>query len=211
MAQKALEPAVEARRVPMTYDEWLAWPEAESRQSEWANGEAIVFMPPQTPHMLLGGFFYRILSDFVDIFNLGRVGYAPFEVRFSTTSREPDVFFVKNEHLWRWEVGRIVGPVDLAIEIVSPDNVTRDRHEKFREYAAGGIPEYWLLDPRPRKQRADFYALGADGAYVPVALDGGGRFHSRVLPGFWLDPAWLWQDPLPKVAEVLRRIVPDGG
>ena len=71
------------------------------------------------------------------------------------------------------------------------------------------MPEYWLLDPRPDHQRADFYALGPSGAYEAIPLDADGRFVSGVLPGFWLDPAWLWQNPLPKPAEILRRIVPN--
>jgi Uma2 family endonuclease len=103
----------------------------------------------------------------------------------------------------------LVGPADLAVELISDDSVTRDRRDKFAEYAAAGIPEYWLLDPRPDHHRADFYALGPDRTYEAIPLDAEGRFASRVLPGFWLDPAWLWQDPLPKPAEILRRIVPD--
>jgi len=40
----------------------------------------------------------------------------------------------------------------LVVEVVSPgdpgdDNYDRDYVEKRREYAARGIPEYWLVDP----------------------------------------------------------------
>lgn len=40
------------------------------------------------------------------------------------------------------------GPADLVVGIVSPDSVGRDRGEKFYEYAQGGVPEYWLIDPQ---------------------------------------------------------------
>ncbi len=209
MAQQTLAAPAAERLVPMTYEEWLAWPEGESRQSEWVDGEAIIFMPPQTPHLLIGFFLARLLGDVVDLLDAGRVGIAPFEVRLPTSSREPDVFFVKTENLDRWTPERIVGPVDLAIEVVSTDSTTRDRRDKFREYAAAGVPEYWLVDSRPDQHRADFYALDPEGLYEPIPLDAAGRFHSPILPGFWLDPDWLWRDPPPKPLEALGWILPD--
>lgn len=36
---------------------------------------------------------------------------------------------------------------DLLIEIVSPDDPDCDTHVKRAEYAAAGIPEYWLVNP----------------------------------------------------------------
>jgi Uma2 family endonuclease len=75
--------------------------------------------------------------------------------------------------------------------------VTRDREDKFYEYEAAGIPEYWIIDPRPNRRRAYFYQRDDHGHYQPVAPDAAGRYHSRVLPGFWLKPEWLWQEKLP--------------
>jgi hypothetical protein len=44
---------------------------------------------------------------------------------------------------------------------------------------------------------------------VPVEPDAAGRIHSTVLPGFWLDPAWLTQDPLPTQLAVIQQIAPE--
>jgi Uma2 family endonuclease len=96
------------------------------------------------------------------------------------------------------------GPADLAIEITSPESLLRDRGEKFAEYELAGVPEYWLLDPD--RKRADFYELGSDGRYRLVTPDEEGRYHSQVVQGFWLKVAWLWQDPLPKVLEVVKEL-----
>ena len=71
----------------------------------------------------------------------------------------------------------------------------RDRGEKFLEYREGGVPEYWLVDPLA--QSLELYLLDERGHYSIAAPDASGIFHSRALPGFWLDPAWLWQEPLP--------------
>ena len=47
------------------------------------------------------------------------------------------------------------------VEIASPESRLRDRGEKFAEYEAGSVREYWLID-RERKE-ADFYRLGERG------------------------------------------------
>ena len=191
--------------LPMSYEEWLAWA-GESTRSEWVDGKAIVFMPPKTVHALLTMWLGRLLADFVDLFDLGVVIAVPIEMRLERSAREPDILFLAREHLDRLTPERLVGPADLVVEVISDDSVTRDRRDKFREYAAAGIPEYWQVDPRPRRHRASFHQLTAGGTYQTIPLDSEGRYHSRVLPGFWLDPAWLWQDPLPKPATLLALI-----
>ena len=57
------------------------------------------------------------------------------------------------EHLDRLTDSHLSGPADLAVEIVSPDSLGRDRGDKFAEYGAAGIPEYWRFLRRCRAQR----------------------------------------------------------
>ena len=108
------------------------------------------------------------------------------------------------EHLHRLGDTYLTGPADLAVEIVSPESVGRDRGEKFYEYERAGISEYWLLDPQIR--RAEFYQLGSEGQYHLIAPDKEGVYRSTVLPGFWLRVDWLWQRPLPRMLDVLREL-----
>ncbi len=68
--------------------------------------------------------------------------------------------------------------------------------------------EYWIIDPRPGRQRVDFYRLTAQGKYQAVLPDADGRYHAAALSGFWLDPAWLWQEPLPDPLDLLSGIAP---
>ncbi|CUS06000.1 protein of unknown function [Candidatus Promineifilum breve] len=60
--------------------------------------------------------------------------------------------------------------------------------------------EYWVIDPRPGRQRADFFRLLPEGRYELFATEDDERVESGVLAGFWLNPAWLWEaeerDPL---------------
>jgi Uma2 family endonuclease len=120
-------------------------------------------------------------------------------------AREPDLFFVAAESLGRLTDTELNGPAELAIEVISTDSVLRDREDKFYEYQAGGVREYWIIDPRPKRQRADFYVLDENNIYQPVpAADG--VYRSTVLPGFWLRIDWLWAEepnPLAALAEVV--------
>ena len=89
----------------------------------------------------------------------------------------------------------------MAIEVVSPDSVTRDREQKFREYEQGGVREYWLIDPG--REQASFFTLETK-KFQPLAVREDGVVHSRVLEGLWLKVDWLWQDPLPPLLTVLK-------
>ncbi len=192
----------------MTYEEYLAWAN-EDTHTEWVNGEAIVYMPAKDPHQTLIEFLYKVIGLFIDILDLGRLRVAPFELKLRPdgNSREPDLMFLAKNHLDRLSTERIAGPPDLIIEIVSDDSVHRDRVDKFDEYEAGGVPEYWILDNRPwARRRAQFFQLGQDGQYRQAALESDGIYRSQVLPNFWLQVEWLWEaepDALKAIAEII--------
>jgi Uma2 family endonuclease len=56
----------------------------------------------------------------------------------------------------------------LAVEIVSPGSAAIDEVVKLREYAAAGIPRYWLVE-RDTAQTVTLFVLGTDGAYEVAA------------------------------------------
>lgn len=53
---------------------------------------------------------------------------------------------------------------------------------------------------------AEFYQLDERGRYQLVAPNAEGVYHAKALPGFWLEVAWLWRDPLPSVEQTLLAI-----
>jgi len=208
MATQPLTKTTEAQAgtLRMTYEEFLAWA-GEDVHAEWVNGEVIVHMPPKDPHQRLVAFLHHIIGLFVHIFDRGRLYLAPFEVKLSAdVSREPDLIFLAKEHLDRVTPERIVGAPDLIIEVVSDDSVQRDRVDKFDEYEAAGVPEYWIIDNRPERRRAQFYQLDGSGQYQPIPPDAEGIYRSRALSGFWLRVAWLWEDQ-PDVLRAVAEIV----
>ena len=211
MARETIDaPTTGERRFTMTYEEFLEWADEDTR-AEWVDGEVIVSVPPKPLHALVTEFLLPLLSLYVRLFKLGQVLSAPVEMRLPSvpSSREPDLLFLRREHLDRLTPDRIEGPADLVVEIVSDESTTRDRIEKRAEYEAAGVPEYWLLDPRPGQQQAVFYRLTPEGTYAAVPLDAEGRYSSVVLPGFWLRPAWLWREPLPDPLAIMKQIAPD--
>ena len=66
------------------------------------------------------------------------------------------------------------------------------------------MDEYWLIDPD--RAQAEFYQLGPDGRYRLVFGGERGEYRSRVLSDLHLSVEQLWQDPLPKVASVLKDL-----
>ena len=187
---------------PVTYEEFLAWAD-EDTLAEWVDGKVIMTSPAGNIHQDISGFLTSLLRVFVESSHLGVVRSAPFQMKLERSGREPDLLFVAAGHEDRLREGYLEGPADLVVEIVSPESVGRDRGEKFTEYEAGGVPEYWLLDPQRRW--AEFYLLEG-GRYRLVWAGAEGQYRSRVLPGFWLRVEWLWQQPLPPVLAVLREL-----
>jgi hypothetical protein len=96
---------------------------------------------------------------------------------------------------------------ELVVEVVSPESVDRDRGEKFYEYQEVGVREYWVIDPRPGKARADFWLLDAGGRYQPVLTDGSGLYRSTVIPGFWFDTNWCFGEARPDPLFCFAQIV----
>jgi Uma2 family endonuclease len=187
----------------VSFEEFLAWC-PENTWAEWVDGEIILMSPSDNEHQFVLGFLHRLIGAFVEERGLGWVFLPPFLMRLATrpSGREPDLMFLASEHGDRDRRTYIDGPADLVVEIVSPDSGARDRGEKFVEYEQAGVPEYWVIDLV--RQQASFYRLGEDGRYRPGPVDDG-WYASAVLAGFRLRVDWLWQRPLPTVAEATRQ------
>jgi len=184
----------------MTYEEFLEWVPEDFR-AEWVDGNIIPMAPPSTDHQDISLFLAAALRAFAETKKLGKVLAAPVQVKIGAElgGREPDIIFLANEHLDRVRKNHIAGPVDLAVEIIGPDSRGRGRGEKYYEYEAGGVREYWLIDPLRRQ--TEFYQLDESGTYALIPpVDG--RYASRELPGLWIETRWLWQPPT--LLEVLR-------
>ena len=188
---------------PMTEKEFEAWCDEDVR-AEYVDGEVIVHTPASTRHNDMMWFLGTLLNMFVTHHDLGRILGPELQVRLRPGLRRvPDLLFVAKARTDVIHENHIEGAPDLVIEIVSPDSVVRDWREKYFEYEAVGVQEYWVIDPQTR--RMDTYRLTDEGRYTVVPFEEG-VYRSQAIPDFWLRSDWLWQDPLPNVLDIAREL-----
>jgi len=203
LARRAVDPLAPTT---VSYEQLLEWAD-EDTHAEWVDGKIEMSSPARLRHQLVMGFLYRVVSAFVDVFELGSLVLPPFQMKLSNSGREPDLVYLSREHADRLRTVFVDGAADMALEILSDESAGRDREIKRAEYQRAGVGEYWLIDPRPRGV-ASFLQF-EQGIYREVLRGRSGIFHSRALPGFWLDAGWLYAAPLPSVERTLYAIAGD--
>ena len=102
--------------------------------------------------------------------------------------REPDVIALLDGNDPRRTPMAWTG-ADLVIEVVSPDDPPRDTVRKLAEYAAAGVLEYWIVDPRPGFRSVTVLALEGAEYREHGTFGEGGAAAGPLLPGFAVDVA----------------------
>ncbi len=156
--------------------DYLRLTESTNKLVEFSDGTVEVLPMPTREHQLVVGWLYRKLLEHLG----GIVLFAPLRLKLRDGRfREPDLLFLKDRQDPRNQ-SRFWTGADLVIEVLSTDDPDRDLVEKRREYAAAGIPEYWIADPTDRT----LLVLHLEGAtYRDAApLRGLERVRSELLP-----------------------------
>jgi len=166
-----------------TEHDYFALPESNSI-IELSDGELEMPPPASDAHQNAAGNLYYKLRQFVEQYQLGIVRFAPMPVRLSEGKiREPDVLFLRAEHLDR--VGdHVYGPPDWVAEVLSPSTRNVDEGEKLHEYAQAGVPEYWLVDPKDRIIRVYVLPEGKDVYTLAAKYTADQTARSETLSGF---------------------------
>jgi Uma2 family endonuclease len=189
----------------LTYEEFLR--EYDGQYAEYVDGEIINNMSVTDRHDDLTIFLKALLVFFVQAKNLGKIHGEPYQMRMvlegKIKGREPDVFFVATENSERIKEQYFEGAADLVIEVISPESVTRDTQDKFEEYEAAGVKEYWIIDPNRRT--ANFYGFDENNRYKMLPISADGIFESRVIENLWIKTDWLWQENLPNLMDILKE------
>ncbi|MFD4138938.1 Uma2 family endonuclease [Streptomyces sp. NPDC058572] len=137
---------------------------------------SLVFAGPQTLfHSRAVSFFkWQLQSVAPEDFEVVR----EFTIDVDRQNRpEPDVIVVPEHVIQDPEQTRFPAQaVLLAIEVVSPESLTRDRETKPVKYARAKIPHYWRVENREGKAVVYVFELEPNtGTYTPT-----GVFHDRL-------------------------------
>jgi Uma2 family endonuclease len=164
-------------------------------------------------HQSFEDYFHDLFSAYFALKPIGRVLGAPFVMRVDATEsrREPDLQIILKANPGKLTETYMHGPADICIEIVSTESVARDYGEKFQEYEAGGVREYWILDPI--RAQTYFYRLDENGNYRLILPDASGVYRTPLLPQFALHVPTLWADTLPDyftIGEAARGMIQRG-
>lgn len=169
----------------LTYDDLLEmFPEEDNLRRELIGGDLIVTPAPTTGHqrvvMLLSARLFAYAEE-----HGGEVYPAPTDVFFTDRDVvEPDVVFVRQEHLDGVEPRFVLSAPDLVVEVSSPSTRALELTHKLRLYEEHRVPEDWYVDLDAR--RIEVYRLGDEGYGTPELLGDGDALGSPLLPGFAL-------------------------
>jgi len=186
----------------MSFDEFLA--SGKGVHGDWVEGTVRLMEPDTATHNRVVLFLTSVVQLYVERRSCGEV-LPRFQMRArpDLPSREVDLLVLKPESTGKLRDFYLDGPADLVIEVVSEESRELDSAVKLREYAAGGVGEYWLIDPE-RKQAEAFRRTEA-GRFEAVDLGTPAMLRSEALPGMWVAVNWLWKEPLPRQTWVLQE------
>jgi Uma2 family endonuclease len=134
----------------VTFDDYVAYNDGTENRYELVNGELVVITLPTLRHMLIAKFIEQCLDAEIARLGLGWFCFRAAGVRTGVRkSRLTDVYVLTPDQVSSLMNRAAIAqtPPLLAVEVVSPDSVTRDYRYKRTEYAALEIPEYWIVDP----------------------------------------------------------------
>jgi Uma2 family endonuclease len=132
---------------PWTIDDLVHTPNDGNRY-ELVHGSLLVTPPPTVGHGnrsdLLRGALARQAPRGFRVLTVG----LGIDIRRRTTCYVPDLLITTDEAMSRDRDVLNAAEVLLVAEVLSPGNRAHDPVQKRHDYAACGIPQYWIVDPR---------------------------------------------------------------
>ena len=180
-----------------TFEEYLSYDDGSDRRYELVDGELVEMPPESEPNNAIAQeLFWLLASAQVIMRRLIKIYACQIQVPVlqsgDAANRFPDLVILREEHLSLTQLQLTIRlempPPQLIVEVVSPGdentkNYQRDYTRKRDQYAARGIPEYWLIDPN----RSVVIVLTLkDGAYQAREFRGCDRVASPTFPGLQL-------------------------
>lgn len=143
-----------------TFEEYLSYSDETPMEGryELIDGELVELPPESEPNNWIANSLQFLLAT-AKVVPLRLIKIHALELQTpvlrpkDAANRYPDLVILRSEHLdlmkRRLTITLDMPPPRLIVEVVSPGKTNRDRDyiHKRAQYAAIGVPEYWLIDP----------------------------------------------------------------
>lgn len=157
---------------------------------EVVNGEVRIMPPPKMEHTLIVHNIRKALERQLHpgTFDVLDTQFGLIIRRSPLTSRVPDIAVFRKDSMVVID-GYVHSAPELIVEVLSPANRFDERAEKRLDYAALGVPEFWVVSPKDRA--IEVFRL-AGGRYQLGAALKEGALHPACSPEVAIDVASLW-------------------
>lgn len=199
-----------------TYADYLLWRFKE--RIELIRGKIFRMTPaPSASHQSIVTALVSSIHQFLK-HNKCKVFPSPFDVRLpeylgeedkdTETIVQPDITVICDVD--KIDEKGCKGTPDLIVEVLSPNSVSKDLHEKYEIYEKVGVTEYWVVHPVEKTIIAFVLEKGKYRTTKPLTI--GDRISSVILPGFTLSLDEIFTDsfkePEPEYEVIVRRLDP---
>ncbi len=160
-------------------EEYLVLTDHRSRLVEYTDGFLEPLPMPTDKHQSVLQFLFLAFLHYLQP-RAGKVHFSPLRLRIRPGKfREPDLLLLLSATDPRRQNRFWLG-ADLALEVVSEEKPERDLVDKRGDYAEGGVPEYWIVNPQSETitvlrlsgqayEEAGIYRRGESAASVVLA------------------------------------------
>ncbi len=170
----------------LTLTEYLAYDDGTDARYELMDGK-LIEMPPETDRNNLISLY--LLAEFLKFVSLQLICHKDTEIVVTGNRlrvRLPDLMILTEELFAaiggkRATITQDMPSPMLVVEVVSPGKANEDRDYRYKrsEYAARGIPEYWIIDAA--KAQVMVLTL-VDGLYEEAVFQDSERIKSVTFP-----------------------------
>lgn len=164
--------------------EFYDWLDGD-KKAEFIDGEIVLHSPVVKRHLDATKWILMLVNTFVEVHEIGWVASEKLLVRLQRNDFEPEVVFFNADKEADFTDGQLLFPApDLAVEVLSPGTEDNDRTTKYRDYAANGVREYWIVDAR--RQSIERHVLRDDATYelVEHLTEASSPLRCSVIPNF---------------------------
>jgi Uma2 family endonuclease len=160
----------------------------EGRHEYW-DGELVPVISESIGNINIATYLFALLIQAGFPPQMICLGQVEVVVPGTPKTRYPDVTVLDEAHTVllskKATITRDMPPPRLLAEVVSPgnensENYRRDYQEKVRQYAAIGVPEYWLIDP---ERSVILVGILTDGGYDFQEFRADRQILSPTFPG----------------------------